>query len=79
MTLIAEDILSNGTFVGSVHTEPEIWSSCVGDDGVVPLIRLETTISLEGEGDATGTVGKEDAELEDAVTVHFGAIWRECE
>lgn len=76
---MADDILSNGTFVGNVVTEPEVWSECVGDDGVVPLIRLETTIALEGEEDATGTVGMEDAELEDAVSVHFGAIWRECE
>lgn len=78
-TLLAEDILSNGTFVGSVRTEPEIWSTCVGEDGVVPLIRLRTTISLAGDGDATGTVGREDAGLEEAVSVHFKAIWRECE
>ncbi|SPO01562.1 uncharacterized protein DNG_04235 [Cephalotrichum gorgonifer] len=80
--VLPSDILSNGTFSATVDISPETWSECVTDDGVVPLISLRTTISLsreEGVEDAKGTVGKVDGEIEDAVTVNFRAIWRECE
>ena len=79
-TLSVGDLFSNGTFGASITVQPEVWSACVGDDGEVPLIRLQTTISLEAEEEgAVGTVGEADAELEDAVSVHFAATWRECE
>ncbi|PKS11781.1 hypothetical protein jhhlp_001074 [Lomentospora prolificans] len=80
-TIVHPADISDGVFEVQVETTSETWSDCIADDGVVPLIRVKTTLSLyrEGEEATAGTVGAADKSLDSALSVHFQAIWRECE
>ncbi|CAI4217157.1 unnamed protein product [Parascedosporium putredinis] len=76
IVLLPADI-TDGAFEALIENPSEVWSECIADDGVVPLIGVKTSLSLFREGDeaTAGTVGAED---DSAVTVHFAAVWEEC-
>ncbi|KAK3390681.1 hypothetical protein B0H63DRAFT_519893 [Podospora didyma] len=79
----AGDLHANG-FDVNLQTQPaDLWSACVGADGIVPHILIQTTVSLVGtklaDGKLSGGVlGGDKSNLKKALGLHFDPVWRPC-
>jgi hypothetical protein len=82
-TAVAPSDLKDSKFETALRVEPEIWSSCVGADGVVPTIIIKTTVTLNGTKSADGRIsggvlGGAPTDNAKALRLHFDPAWRKC-
>ncbi|KAM7212334.1 protein of unknown function (DUF4360) domain containing protein [Rhypophila decipiens] len=73
--------LKGGNFTVPLATQPtDIWSACVGADGIVPALVIRTGVTLIGSSAASvGAVGSADkTELAKALSIFFTPAWRPC-
>lgn len=80
-TITAADLAKDGTFTLALAPQPtDIWSGCVGADGIVPTLVVRTRVTLVGSApDSVGAVGSADkTDLDKALGVFFTPAWRAC-
>ncbi|KAM7193639.1 protein of unknown function (DUF4360) domain containing protein [Naviculisporaceae sp. PSN 640] len=73
--------LKGGNFTVPLATQPpDIWSACVGADGIVPTLVIRTGVSLVGSSaTSVGAVGSADkTDLAKALSIFFTPAWRAC-
>ncbi|KJR81228.1 uncharacterized protein SPSK_01218 [Sporothrix schenckii 1099-18] len=82
--------LNKGSFSVTLNPSPVTWSPCVNDTGLLPVISVRTSVSLNGTAvEATGTyssgklggaagINMTAGGMDNALNLHFVPEWRPC-
>ncbi|OAA57432.1 hypothetical protein SPI_07091 [Niveomyces insectorum RCEF 264] len=75
--------LRNGTFSVTLVPDPVTWSPCINSTGLLPVVYVRTSVSVNGTALPSGTyssgrLGGASTDMTRGLTMHFVPEWRPC-